>query len=73
MSRVAAQPQTRTAPPPAVKEVQHEKIAQRAYEKWMKRGCAHGSHTQDWAEAEAELKAESGSGAKHGTTTPTRR
>jgi len=75
MSRVAAQPQTRTAaaPPPAVKEVPHEKIAQRAYEKWMKRGCTHGCHAQDWNEAEAELKAESGSGAKHGATTPARR
>ncbi len=73
MSRVATQPQTRTTTPPPSGEVPHEKIAQRAYEKWMKRGCTHGCHTQDWTEAEAELKAESGSGARHGTTTPTRR
>ncbi len=73
MSRVATQPQSRTTPPSPTHEVPHEKIAQRAYEKWMKRGCTHGCHTQDWAEAEAELKAESGSGARHGATTPTRR
>lgn len=35
-----------------------DKIAMRAYEKWCKRGCPHGSDQRDWYEAEAELKAE---------------
>jgi hypothetical protein len=35
-----------------------ERIAKRAYEKWMKRGCKHGNDLQDWTEAEAELLAE---------------
>jgi hypothetical protein len=38
--------------------VPHERIAQRAYEKWMKRGCPHGTDVQDWIEAERELVAE---------------
>ena len=67
MSRVASQSQTRptTTPSPTTGQVPHEKIAQRAYEKWMKHGCSHGRHEQDWAEAEAELRAETGSG-RHG-------
>ena len=35
-------------------KVPQDKIAQRAYEKWCKRGCQHGSDRQDWLEAEAE-------------------
>jgi hypothetical protein len=35
-----------------------ERIAQRAYEKWLKRGCVHGYDTQDWVEAEREILAE---------------
>ncbi len=38
--------------------IPHERIAKRAYEKWCKRGCPHGTHQQDWYEAEAELRAE---------------
>jgi hypothetical protein len=45
-------------PTAAAAKVPHEKIAMRAYEKWLKRGCAHGHDKQDWAEAEAELRAE---------------
>jgi len=57
MSRVATPPTTQpTATPP--RHVPYEKIAQRAYEKWLKRGCAHGYDVQDWTEAENELKAE---------------
>jgi hypothetical protein len=41
-------------------KIPHEKIAMRAYEKWMKRGCKHGHDKQDWAEAEAELRSEMG-------------
>jgi hypothetical protein len=39
-------------------KIPQDKIAQRAYEKWCKRGCQHGSDKQDWLEAEAELRAE---------------
>jgi hypothetical protein len=46
--------------------VPHEKIAMRAYEKWMKRGCPAGSDVQDWLEAEAELRVE----FARGTTGP---
>jgi hypothetical protein len=66
MSRVATPTPTKMAAPPALS---NEKIAQRAYEKWMKRGCRHGSDVQDWVEAEKELKAEtthaSGSNASY--------
>jgi hypothetical protein len=39
-------------------KVPHDKIAQRAYEKWVKRGKPQGTAEQDWTEAEKELKAE---------------
>jgi hypothetical protein len=39
-------------------KVSQDKIAQRAYEKWCKRGCQHGHDQQDWLEAEAELRSE---------------
>jgi hypothetical protein len=38
--------------------IPHEKIAMRAYEKWIKRGKPQGTQMQDWLEAEMELKAE---------------
>jgi len=50
--------------------VPHERIAQRAYEKWMKRGCPQGTDVQDWVEAERELSAEL---ARSATMTGTRR
>jgi hypothetical protein len=49
---------------PMTGTVPHEKIAKRAYEKWCMRGCPHGSHQQDWLEAEMELKAEMMGGGK---------
>jgi Protein of unknown function (DUF2934) len=55
MSRVATAP---TPPMASQVKVPHEKIAMRAYEKWCKRGQPHGSHLQDWLEAEKELQAE---------------
>ena len=56
MSRVATPPQA----PPASKSapIPHDKIAMRAYEKWVKRGQPQGSEVQDWLEAEMELKTE---------------
>jgi len=79
MSRAATPNQSKApmaSPPkaPAAASATHipqEKIAQRAYEKFMKRGCIHGHDQQDWTEAEAELRAE-GSGMKQGMT-PSRR
>ena len=54
MSRVT----TPMAQPTSTMKVPHEKIAMRAYEKWLKRGCTHGHDQQDWMEAEAELRVE---------------
>jgi hypothetical protein len=34
-----------------------EEISKRAYEIHLKRGCAHGSNTDDWLKAEQEIKA----------------
>jgi hypothetical protein len=62
MSRTLTPPQTQPAQPPA--KIPHEKIAMRAYEKWIKRGRPMGTPEQDWAEAEAELRAE---GSRSGT------
>jgi hypothetical protein len=52
-----SRPQT---PPQHSASVPHDKIAMRAYQKWLQRGCPNGSDKQDWHEAEAELKAEMG-------------
>ena len=59
MSRVVTPPAAQPAQPvtPVVK-LPHEKIAMRAYERWVKRGRPHGSDSQDWMEAEVELKTE---------------
>jgi len=40
--------------------IPYERIAKRAYEKWMKGGCKHGCDQQHWLEAETELKMEMG-------------
>ena len=56
MSRTVTPPMAQPATAPA--KIPHEKIAMRAYDKWCKRGCPHGSDQQDWMEAEAELRAE---------------
>jgi hypothetical protein len=46
-------------------QIPHDRIAKRAYEKWCQRGCKHGTHQQDWYEAEAEIRAEmSGKGGQ---------
>jgi hypothetical protein len=68
MSRVATpqQPQTGTM------KIPHDKIAQRAYEKWCKRGCVHGNDQQDWMEAEAELRTEMTRGSSSSSTQPRR-
>ena len=62
MSRhTSSQPQVQsssTTSHSATTKIPHEKIAMRAYEKWVKRGQPHGTDVQDWVEAEAELKVE---------------
>jgi hypothetical protein len=68
MSRVVTPPTT--PPTPSQVKIPHEKIAMRAYEKWVKRGRPNGSDRQDWLEAEAELRVEY---ARTPGATPTRR
>ena len=55
MSRIVSSPSPQSS---TLQKVPPDKIAQRAYEKWVKRGMQHGSDVQDWLEAEAELRAE---------------
>lgn len=45
-------------PLPAPVPIPHDKIAARAYEIWVRKGKPHGQDLQNWAEAEAELRAE---------------
>jgi hypothetical protein len=59
MSRVVTPPTAKPAVPPH--KISPDKIAMRAYDKWVKRGYKHGRDQQDWLEAEAELRAEFGS------------
>ncbi len=63
MSRTASPMAPQTGKPAAQptmtqNSVPQEKVAARAYEKWMKKGCKHGQDRQDWLEAEAEIRAE---------------
>ena len=45
-----------------------ERVAKRAYEKWLKGGCKIGCDKQNWLEAEAEILAElNRTGAAAGT------
>jgi len=55
MSKMSAPP---LAHPASTVKVPHDKIAMRAYEKWCQRGRPHGTHMQDWLDAERELQAE---------------
>ncbi len=64
MSRIGTPP---TSQPASQVKVPHEKIAMRAYEKWVKRGQQHGNDLQDWVEAENELRAEMTKSASHGS------
>jgi len=54
-------------------KVPHDKIAMRAYEKWVKKGRPLGSNEQDWFEAEAELKSEFSRGTSNPSQTNQRR
>jgi Protein of unknown function (DUF2934) len=67
MSRVTTPPtaQPVTQPSGMTAKIPHERIAMRAYEKWVQRGRPQGTALQDWIEAEAELVKEV---ARPGTT-----
>ena len=60
MSRVSTPHAPATSHTTTPAKVPQEKIAMRAYEKWVKRGCMHGRDMQDWLEAENELRVEYG-------------
>lgn len=49
----------------------HHDVAQRAHELWLKRGAGHGSHEQDWFDAEEELRAAKNSKDSRGAQTDT--
>ncbi len=70
MSRAATPPMAKPMTPQV--KIPHERIAQRAYEKWLKRGCKHGHDMQDWVEAESELRAEMARSATGTMSTPRR-
>ena len=44
--------------PPADLSIPRDKVAQRAYEVWVRKGKPFGTSDQDWLQAEAELQAE---------------
>jgi hypothetical protein len=74
MSRVATPPQAQpVGTPPQQMKIPHEKIAMRAYEKWVQRGRQQGTQLQDWLEAEAELRVEFSRGTQQTPQTPFRR
>ncbi len=70
MSRVTTPPtaQPATQPPMMAAKIPHERIAMRAFEKWVKRGRPQGTALQDWMEAEAELMKELGRPTAPSTT-----
>lgn len=48
---VPASSQTKTSTTP----ISSEQVSERAYQLWIKRGCVHGFHVEDWLEAELQL------------------
>jgi hypothetical protein len=57
MSRVVTPPQAQSPQGPMT-AIPQEKIATRAYEKWLKRGQPQGTEMLDWLEAEKEIRSE---------------
>jgi hypothetical protein len=47
--------------PPSVSPLDEQDIADRAYRRWVDRGCPQGSPEEDWFEAERELRSRSSS------------
>jgi hypothetical protein len=56
MSRTVTPPLAQPTTPQV--KLPHDKVAMRAYEKWVKQGRPPGRDVQNWLEAEAELRAE---------------
>jgi hypothetical protein len=54
----ATAPEANAPVAPLLSDIPHDKIAARAYEIWVRKGKPHGQDLQNWAEAEAELRAE---------------
>jgi hypothetical protein len=54
----ATPPPTPRTPEPADAGVPRERVAERAFEIWVRKGRPVGTADQDWAQAEAELRAE---------------
>ena len=73
MSRITTPQTTPTNTPQNQTKVPHDKIAMRAYEKWIKRGRPQDSGEQDWLEAEAELRVEQTRGGNSNPSQPNRR
>ncbi|HTM45669.1 MAG TPA: DUF2934 domain-containing protein [Polyangiaceae bacterium] len=53
---------TSVYPPHNPHEISHERIALRAFSKWLARGCPEGSSETDWYAALSELEREDQSG-----------
>lgn len=45
-----------TAPPPGPVQVTEDDIAQRAYDRYLARGCEDGHDLEDWFYAEQEVR-----------------
>jgi Protein of unknown function (DUF2934) len=77
MSRTTTAPATQTSKPTPMAQpssgqagLPKDKVAMRAYQKWLQSGCKHGCDQQHWMEAEAELRTEM---VKTGAAAPTTR
>ena len=55
LGQIVAETQSAQQQPIPTPHISHERIAERAYLKFLARGCIHGYHEQDWLEAEREL------------------
>jgi len=62
-ARTAAENRSRSslATPPT--DLDPEKVAQRAKAIWQNKGCPRGRDEENWLEAEAQLKQETGAGS----------
>jgi hypothetical protein len=49
---------SRSAPNPVAPQLPEHEVAQRAYTRWLARGCPTSDGREDWFAAEAELRAE---------------
>jgi hypothetical protein len=54
----ASKPTPTAQPASAPMSLPKDKVAMRAYQKWLQSGCKHGCDQQHWMEAEKELRAE---------------